>query len=220
MADMSFTSDIFEKNKGWLEERLQEDAHYFDKLAQGQKPEILWIGCADSRVPSATITGTSPGEIFVHRNIANLVVHTDLNLMSVLSYAVNQLQVPHIVVCGHYGCGGVSAAMGKDDLGMLNRWILNIRDVYRLHKETLDQIRNPEDQLNLLIELNVKEQVTNLAETAIIQSAWDKGQACTIHGWVYDMQSGVLKDLDCTMSDTSYLDELYKFDFKHPKEER
>ncbi len=210
---MGFTKEILEKNNKWVDQKLSEDRHYFEDMSKGQSPEVMWIGCADSRVPSSLVTGSKPGDMFVHRNIANMVVHTDFNLMSVLYYAVKHLKVPHIVVCGHYGCGGVSAAMTHDDYGLLNKWIRNIRDVYRLNQAALEEVENMNDKVNLLVEFNVIEQVRHLAETSIVQEAWKEGQSCEIHGWVYDLKSGAIKDLDCSISDTSAMEDIYKFDF-------
>lgn len=183
------------ENKAWAKEMRQEDPMFFERLVNIQTPEFLWIGCSDSRVPPNEITQTRPGEIFIHRNIANLVVHTDLNMLSVLQYAVEVLKVQHIIVCGHYGCGGVKAAMTRKSLGIINKWLRNIKDVYRYHQEEIDAQPDEEKKLNLLIELNVREQVYNLAKTSIVQHAWKKFKAPHIHGWVYDLHDGIIHPL-------------------------
>ena len=185
---------IFENNKKWVVKQLEIDEHYFEKLSKGQSPEFLYIGCSDSRVSAEELMGLEPGEVFVHRNIANMVPNTDLNSMSVINYSVVQLKVNHIVVCGHYGCGGVLAAMQQSDLGILNPWLRNIRDVYRIHRKTLDAITNEEEKYKKLVELNVQEQCINLIKTAAVQSAY-KERGLKVHGWVFDIQTGKLIDL-------------------------
>lgn len=209
---------ILLQNKSWAEEKQQMDEHYFSRLSEIQTPEFLWIGCSDSRVPANEITGTEPGEIFVHRNIANLVVNTDLNMLSVLKYAVEVLQVKHIIVCGHYGCGGVKAAITHNHFGLLNKWLRNIKDVYRLHEAALEGLNSLEDRTNLLVELNIREQVLNLAKTSIIQKAWHYHQRPTLHGAVYGLKNGILKDI-IRMDHLSDLDPLYKFDFDGAEEQ-
>ena len=200
------------ENKAWAEEKVMQDSNYFKRLAEIQKPEFLWIGCSDSRVPANEITGTQPGEIFVHRNIANMVVHTDVNLLSVLDYAVSHLGVKHIIVCGHYGCGGVKAAASKTDFKpVLNMWLRNIKDVYRMHREELEEINDEEARINRLVELNVREQVTNLAKTSIIQRFWRKEQRPDLHGWVYGLKDGIIKPV-YDMKAGTIMDELYEFD--------
>jgi len=200
------------ENKAWAAEMLTEDAEFFSRLEHIQTPEYLWIGCSDSRVPADRITGTQPGEIFVHRNIANMVVHTDLNLLSVLQYAVEVLKVKHIIVCGHYGCGGVKAAMGNLDLGIINKWLRNIKDVYRIHREILEPLSMDDNQrLNRLIELNVQEQVMNLAKTSIVQKAWKSEQRPDLHGWVYGLNNGLIKPI-FDMPAGTHIDPLYEFD--------
>jgi carbonic anhydrase len=192
---------------------LHEDKNYFNKLANTQKPEFLWIGCADSRVPANQITGTNPGEVFVHRNIANMVVHTDMNMLSVLDYAVNVLEVNHVIVCGHYGCGGVRAAMGHQQIGLIDNWIRHIKDVYRLHQDELEAITDKKQREDRFIELNVTEQVYDLGKTSIIQNAWQRrGGFPYIHGWVYDIGNGVIKDLKVSMHDDSEMPDVYKFE--------
>lgn len=185
---------VFVNNEKWIQEKLAANKDYFQELAKGQAPEFLYIGCSDSRVTAEDIMGVQPGEVFVHRNIANLVNSVDLNVMSVLNYAVRHLKVNHIVVCGHYYCGGVKAAMQPSDLGILNPWLRNIRDVYRLHKEELNAIGNEDERYNRLIELNVQEQCINLIKTAAVQQA-HKERGLLVHGWVFDIRSGKLIDL-------------------------
>ncbi len=185
---------IFEKNKKWIAEKLEIDPSYFEKLSKGQKPEILYIGCSDSRVTAEDILGANPGEIFIHRNIANMVISIDLNVMSVINYAVRHLKVKHIVVCGHYECGGVRASLESVDLGLLNPWLRNIRDVYRLHYQELDAIDDNQKRFNRLVELNVQEQCVNLIKTAAIQEAY-KERGLTVHGWVFDIYTGKIVDL-------------------------
>jgi carbonic anhydrase len=187
---------IFENNKKWAEQKRTNDPEYFARLASGQSPEYLWIGCSDSRIPAEQITGLEPGEAFIHRNIANLVVNTDLNVMSVINYAVRHLGVKHIVVCGHYGCGGVKAAMTPKDLGLLNPWLRNIRDVYRLHEDELDAIKDEDARYNRLVELNVEEQCRNIIKTAAVQQSYAKNEFPIVHGWVFNFETGLLKDLE------------------------
>lgn len=187
--------EIFENNQHWIQEKLTSNPNYFEELASGQSPEILYIGCSDSRVTAEDLMGAQPGEVFVHRNIANMVISIDLNAMSVLNYAIRHLKVKHVVVCGHYECGGVKAAMTPADLGILNPWLRNIRDVYRLHKETLNAISNENERYNKLIELNVQEQCVNVIKTAAFQEAF-KERGITIHGWVFDIHTGKIIDLN------------------------
>ena len=203
---------LLEGNRKFVEEKLSEDPKFFDKLAHTQKPEFLWIGCADSRVPADQITGTNPGEIFVCRNIANLVVHTDMALLSVLDYAVNALKVKHIVVCGHYGCGGVKAAMGRTEHGILDNWVRNIKDVYRLHIAELDAITDEDQRWRRLVELNVIEQVYNVCKTSIVQRAWEENELPHVHGWVYDVANGKLKELSIDYKSTTQFQQIYQFD--------
>jgi carbonic anhydrase len=199
------------ENKAWAAEKVQNDPEYFTKLSGIQTPEFLWIGCSDSRVPANEITGTAPGEIFVHRNIANMVVHTDVNLLSVLEYAVKFLKVKHVIVCGHYGCGGVKASMAQHNLGIINKWIMHIKDVQRIHTEELQAIGNEEERTNRLVELNVIEQVTNLAKTSIIQKAWKDRQGPHLHGWVYGLENGLIKPI-FELPAGSRIDPLYEYD--------
>lgn len=187
---------VFENNKKWVEEMKSEDPNYFLDMARAQNPDFLFIGCADSRVPANQIMGLKPGDVFVHRNVANLVVGTDLNAMSVIKYAVDHLEVKHVVVCGHYGCGGVQAAMKAQDLGILNGWLRNIRDVYRLHRKELDAIQDENQRYDRLVELNVQEQCVNLIKTAIVQKHYLNHDYPKVHGWVYNLATGQLKDLN------------------------
>ena len=198
-------------NKRWVESVNQKDPEFFSRLAKGQKPPVLWIGCADSRVPANEIIGALPGDVFVHRNIANMVVHTDMNMLSVLDYAVNVLEVQDVIVCGHYGCGGVMAAMGNQHVGLIDNWIRHIKDVYRLHSRELDDIESEHERARRFVELNVIEQVYDLGKTFIIQNAWEKRKAPAIHGWVYDIANGLIVDLNVNISDNTKLDEVYKF---------
>jgi carbonic anhydrase len=199
------------ENKAWAAEKVQDDPDFFNRLVNIQTPEFLWIGCSDSRVPANEITGTQPGEVFVHRNIANMVVHTDLNLLSVLQYAVEVLKVKHIIVCGHYGCGGVKAAMTNHNFGIINKWLRNIKDVYRYHRDEIETLESEEAKVNKLIELNVQEQVMNLAKTSIVQKAWKDRSGPDLHGWVYDLHDGIIKPVFEIPSGT-HIDSLYEFD--------
>jgi carbonic anhydrase len=199
------------ENKAWAADKVQNDPNYFKKLSGIQTPEFLWIGCSDSRVPANEITGTAPGEIFVHRNIANMVVHTDVNLLSVLEYAVKFLKVRHVIVCGHYGCGGVKASMAQHNLGIINKWIMHIKDVQRIHAEELQAIGDEDARTNRLVELNVIEQVTNLAKTSVIQKAWKDRQEPHLHGWVYGLENGLIKPI-FELPAGSRIDPLYEYD--------
>ena len=208
---MNSTDRLLLENKAWSSGRIKDDPEYFHRLADIQTPEFLWIGCSDSRVPANEITGTHPGEIFVHRNIANMVVHTDLNLLSVLEYAVVYLKVKHIIVCGHYGCGGVKASMDTHSYGMINKWLRNIKDVYRYHRDELSAIVDEKKKTDRLVELNVMEQVMNLAKTSIVQKAWKDEQRPHLHGWVYGLEDGNLKTIYDIPAGT-HIDPLYEFD--------
>jgi carbonic anhydrase len=199
-------------NKAWVSDKLSVHPDYFSRMQATQTPEFLWIGCADSRVPAEDVTGREPGELFVHRNIANLVIHTDLNMLSVLQYAVEVLKVKHIIVCGHYGCGGVKHALSHDHLGLINKWLRHIKDVYRFNQQELNAIKDEDLKWRRLVELNVKEQVNNLAETSIVQKAWAKTGAPILHGWVYDLRSGLLNELSLVNQD-SPMDPIFRFDF-------
>lgn len=204
--------EIFRNNAKWIEEKRAKDPEYFSNLSKGQNPEFLYIGCSDSRVTAEDLMGLQPGEAFVHRNIANMVISIDLNIMSVLNYAVRHLKVKHIVVCGHYHCGGVKAAMMPSDMGILNPWLRNIRDVYRLHKDELNAISDEEKRYNRLIELNVQEQCVNLIKTAAVQEAY-KERGLKVHGWVFDMNTGKLIDLKIDFeSILKNIMEIYRLD--------
>lgn len=203
---------LLKENQEWADKMVTEDPGYFNRLAHLQTPEFLWIGCSDSRVPADKITGTEPGEIFVHRNIANMVVNTDANVLSVLEYAVNHLKVKHVIVCGHYGCGGIRAAMSNHDYKqVLNMWLRNIKDVYRLHREELDAIPEEEKRVDRLVELNVREQVMDLAKTSIIQKAWKHEKRPHLHGWVYGLKDGIIHPL-FEMAPGTHIDPVYEYD--------
>lgn len=210
---MSPFEKLLLENKAWAREKVEGDPMYFKRLAALQTPEFLWIGCSDSRVPANEITGTEPGEIFVHRNIANLVVNTDVNLLAVLDYAVNHLKVKHVIVCGHYGCGGVKAAMTNNDFkAVLNMWLRNIKDVYRIHRAELDTIADADKRADKLVELNVQEQLINLAKTSIIQRAWKNENRPILHGWVYGLANGIIKPILDIGPDSPLLEKIYKYD--------
>jgi carbonic anhydrase len=213
MAQSDFYKKILDNNKKWVKASLALDPNYFKDLAKQQKPPLLWIGCSDSRVPANEIVGAKPGDVFVHRNIANMVIHTDMNMLSVLDYAVNVLKVKHVIVCGHYGCGGVHAAMNNQSIGIIDNWIRHIKDIYRLHQTHLDGIKNETERFNTFVEINVKEQVFDLAKTSIVQSAWKNGQDLTLHGWAYGLNSGFITDLDVNISSDVDLDEVYRLKF-------
>jgi carbonic anhydrase len=200
------------ENKAWAAEQVDRDPDFFNRLSKLQSPEILWIGCSDSRVPANQITGTQPGEIFVHRNVANLVINTDVNVLSVLDFAVNHLKVKHVIVCGHYGCGGIKAACSNKDFKfLLNMWLRNIKDVYRIHRNELDTINDEEARCDRLTELNVIEQVQNLAKTSIIQRSWEEEKRPDLHGWVYGLKDGLIKPV-FEMKAGSPIDEIYKYE--------
>lgn len=203
---------LLQGNKDWVAATLAEDPAFFDRLSAGQKPPILWIGCSDSRVPANQITNTNPGDIFVHRNIANVVVHTDMNMLSVLDYAVNVLEVEHVIVCGHYGCGGVAAAIGNKQHGIIDNWLRNIKDTYRLHYHELDMISDPVKRRDRLVELNVIEGVFNLSKTSIVQNRWANGKKLGIHGWVYSLETGLIKDLSVSCQSNDHLGSVFKME--------
>ena len=200
-------------NKAWASERLHVDENYFENLSKDQKPLFLWIGCADSRVPAEEITHADPGEIFVHRNVANMVVHTDINLLSVLQYAVEVLEVKHIIVCGHYNCGGVRAAMTNTDYGLINKWLRNIKEVYEKHFDELTSIENEQTRFNKLVELNVEEQIKNLAKTTIVQKAWGNRSFPHLHGWVFDIHHGEIKE-GLNINAGEWQSPVFSYDFK------
>lgn len=214
MVDTSHISYelLLQGNRKWVADTISEDPNYFTELAAGQNPPVLWIGCSDSRVPANQVTNTKPGEIFVHRNIANVCVHTDMNMLSVLDYAVNVLKVKHIIVSGHYGCGGILAAMGNKQYGVIDNWLRHIKDVYRLHRNELDRITNDEVRANRLVELNVIEQVYNLCKTTIVQNAWNERPDLEVHGWVIDINTGLIKDLEVSCGGVENMDKVFTFD--------
>ena len=213
MIMSDFYKKILDNNKEWVENKLSISPNYFKNLADGQNPPLLWVGCSDSRVPANEIIGAEPGEVFVHRNIANMVVHSDMNMLSVLDYAVNALKVKHVIVCGHYGCGGVKAAMGNSSIGIIDNWIRHIKDVYRFHQKELDAIENEKERFNKFVEINVKEQVMDLAKTSIVQNAWKNGQELSLHGWVYGLNDGYVTDLGVNFSCDKDLDDVYQLKF-------
>jgi carbonic anhydrase len=206
---MKLLKQVFDQNEAWAKAQVAEDPAYFDTLAKGQTPKILWIGCADSRVPANQIMGLPPGEVFVHRNVANVVVHSDLNCLSVLQYAVEVLQVEHVIVCGHYGCGGVIASTQSEKHGLIDNWLRHIRDVQRLHQAELEALPEGTPRFNKLVELNVREQVLNVASTTIVQDAWDRGQKLAVHGWVYGLHDGRLRDLGLCLDSRGEIDAIY-----------
>lgn len=203
---------LLDANKQWVEDELSHNPEFFNELAEGQQPEYLWIGCSDSRVPADRITGTKPGQIFVHRNIANLVIHTDLNMLSVLEYAVAYLKVKHIIVCGHYGCGGVRAAISRNNYELLNKWLRNIKDIYVNNQVELNGISDTRARENALVELSIKQQIENLMKTSVVQRAWHLGEDLTLHGMVYDVANGRLKQL-IQYDRNSPLPEIYRYYF-------
>ena len=211
--EVKFYNQLLANNKKWVQKQLDENPDFFNELAKGQQPPLLWIGCADSRVPANEIIGAKPGEVFVHRNIANMVVHSDMNMLSVLDYAVNALKVRHVIVCGPYGCGGVKAAMGNQSIGLIDNWVRHIKDVYRFHKTELDAIEDENEKFDAFVEFNVKEQVLDLAKTSIVQAAWKNNQPLYLHGWVYGIDSGIVKDLNVNITSNEDLEEVYQLSF-------
>lgn len=207
---MDKLSLLFQNNKNWIIQKTSHNPHYFKNLAKDQDPLYLWIGCSDSRVPANEVVGLEPGELLVHRNVANLFPHTDFNCLSVLEFAVHILKVEHVIVCGHYGCGGVKAAMEDHHLGLVDNWLRNIRDVYSHNKNELDKIEDQKIRHNRLVELSVIQQVLNVCHTTIVQEAWYQEKVLFIHGWVYDLESGGLKDLGCTYSSIDQIEPIYK----------
>lgn len=200
------------QNKAWSEEAQEQDKDFFKRLENTQSPKFLWIGCSDSRVPANEITGTDPGEMFVHRNIANMVVHTDLNLLSVLQYAIEVLKVEHVIVCGHYNCGGVKAALTNQSFGLINKWLRNIKEVYKMHATELDAITDDQKKLDRLVELNVIEQCNDLIKTSIVQKAWKDRKAPQIHGWVYGLSNGLISELITIEPDLENVHPLFRYD--------
>lgn len=207
---MTDLKNLFDNNRQWAEQIKAEDPEFFKKLSKQQTPEYLWIGCADSRVPANEIVGLMPGELFVHRNVANLVIQTDLNCLSVMQFAVEYLKVKHVIVTGHYGCGGVNAALANQQFGLLDYWVRNIREVYLKHQDAMDEISDDKKRLDRLCELNVVEQAANVSHTNIIQNAWKRGQELTIHGWIYSIEDGILRDLIPPITGIDQVDERYR----------
>ena len=207
---MSPLRDCFDANRAWAARMRERDPRFFERLVGAQKPELLWIGCSDSRLPPDQIVGRLPGEIFVHRNVGNVVVHTDLNCLSVLQYGIEVLRVQHVIVCGHYGCGGVRAAMSPEPLGLIDNWLRHIRDVYTAHREELEAIAEPAARQDRLSELNVAAQVANVCHTTIVQDAWRRGQQLTVHGWIYELADGLLRDLDLVVQSADQLPQAYR----------
>ncbi len=202
---------LIANNKEWAARMREQDPDFFNNLVNQQSPEYMWIGCSDSRVPANQITGMAPGEVFVHRNVANQVIQTDFNCLSVLQYAVDELKIKHILVVGHYGCGGVRAATESCTHGLVDHWLFPIKDIYREHQKELEVIADETDRLNRLCELNVIEQVRNLAKTTIVQQAWDRGQELSLHGWVYSLEDGIVRDMEVTVNDRASLERIYHF---------
>jgi carbonic anhydrase len=207
---MDIYKSLLDGNKAWVNEKLSADPLFFDRLSKGQRPQVLWIGCSDSRVPANEITNTQPGDIFVHRNIANMVVHSDMNMLSVLDYAVNILKVQHVIVCGHYGCGGVEAAMQNKQFGLVDNWLRFIKDVYRLHRKELEAIQDHDHRFDRFVELNVMEQAYGLMKTTIIQNAWTDREAPAVHAWVYSLKTGIIKDLNVHRENLDKLTAVYR----------
>jgi carbonic anhydrase len=208
--DVKTLQACFDANRAWAARMREREPDFFDRLQHAQKPELLWIGCSDSRLPPDRVIGRLPGEIFVHRNVANVVVHTDLNCLSVLQYGIEVLRVKHVIVCGHYGCGGVRSAMRSEPLGLIDNWLRNIRDVIMTHREELDAIADPSARENRLCELNVSAQVANVCHTTIVQDAWRRGQPLSVHGWVYDLADGLLRDLGVAVESTEQIPHAYR----------
>lgn len=206
---MRLLSDLFERNTAWADGVVESDPDFFNRLSTLQSPEYLWIGCSDSRVPANQIVGLNPGDVFVHRNVANLVVHTDLNCLSVMQYAVEALRVKHIIVCGHYGCGGVGAAMAGKELGLIDNWLRHIQDIQNIHADRLMTIEDMTARANRLCELNVIEQVSNVCRTTIVRDAWRRGQSLSVHGWIYALTDGKLKDLNMCVNSQDELQDAY-----------
>ncbi len=201
---------LFDKNRAWAKRVGAQDPEFFTKLSAQQKPEYLWIGCSDSRVPANQIIDLAPGDLFEHRNVANVVVHTDLNCLSVIQYAVEVLKVKHIIVCGHYGCGGVKAAMQHEELGLIDNWLRHIKDVYQKHQTVIEAIADENERVNKTCELNVIEQAHNVCHSTIVQNAWRRGQSLTVHGWIYGLEDGLLRDLKLAISNSDEIAEVYK----------
>lgn len=207
---MRVLKNLFEQNKNWAARVKESDPDFFLKLSKQQHPEYLWIGCSDSRVPANQVVDMLPGQVFVHRNIANIVVHTDLNCLSVIQYAVDVLKVKHIIVCGHYDCGGINAAMDNKEHGLIDNWLRNIKDTYHKYQSQIDLLENQRDRVNLLCELNVVEQVSNICHTTIVQKAWKDGQQLAVHGWIYSIENGILKDLNVCITSLEEVPQVHR----------
>jgi carbonic anhydrase len=207
---MRILNNLFDNNRTWAEKMKTSDPDFFRKLSDQQNPQYLWIGCSDSRVPANEIVDLRPGELFVHRNIANLVIHTDMNCLSVIQFAVDVLKVKHIIVCGHYGCGGIRAAMDNQEHGLIDNWLRHIKDIYLLHQKKVDRLESEQDKLNHMCELNVIEQVANVCHTTIIQGAWKAGQSLSVHGWIYNIEDGILKDLNTCITKTEEISKIHR----------
>ena len=207
---MRLLKNLLENNKKWAKKLKEADPGFFTKLSNQQTPEYLWIGCSDSRVPANEIVNLMPGEIFVHRNIANVVVHTDLNCLSVIQYAVDILKIKHIIVCGHYGCGGINAAMDNREHGLIDNWLRHIKDVYRYHQEKMDALADERERADLLCELNVIEQVANVCHTTFVQNAWQRGQSLAVHGWIYSIEDGILRDMDVCITGSNEISSIHR----------
>ncbi|MBF0573806.1 MAG: carbonate dehydratase [Desulfamplus sp.] len=205
---MKTLPQLFDNNQNWVSKIIRSDPQFFQKLSQQQSPKFLWIGCSDSRVPANEIVGLLPGEMFVHRNVANIVIHSDMNCLSVIQYAIEVLKIKHIIVCGHYGCGGVRAAIANCSHGLIDNWLGHIRDIYRIRQKELMQITDDKKRVDRLCELNVMEQVKNVGNTTFVRDAWAKGESIVIHGWIYAISNGLLKDLNFSISSTKELNEL------------
>ncbi|MDH5509170.1 MAG: carbonate dehydratase [Nitrospinota bacterium] len=201
---------LFSNNRKWADRTKVTNPDFFTTLSRQQNPEYLWIGCSDSRVPANEIVDLAPGEMFVHRNIANLVIHTDLNCLSVIQYAVELLNIQHIIVCGHYGCGGIKAALENREHGLIDNWLRNIKDVYRYHQEQIDALKDENERFDLLCELNVVEQVSNICHTTIVQNAWKSGQNVAVHGWIYGIEDGILKDLNVCITNRDEISRIHR----------
>lgn len=210
---MRVLKNLFDQNKNWAQQIKKEDPDFFFNLSQQQNPQYLWIGCSDSRVPANQIVDVLPGEIFVHRNIANLVVHTDMNCLSVIQYAVDVLQVKHIIICGHYGCGGIKAALENKEHGLIDNWLLHIKDIYRCYQKKIDLLDTEEQKVNLLCELNVVRQVENVCHTTVVQNAWKKDQELAVHGWIYSIADGILQDMNVCITNVDELSHTRRMNF-------
>lgn len=210
--DSPSLQELIDNNRNWSKDISEREPEFFPTLAKQQAPDYLWVGCSDSRVPANEIVGLLPGELFVHRNVANMVVHTDMNLLSVLQYAVEYLKVKHVIVCGHYGCGGVKAAMGNDKLGLIDNWLLEIKDLYHNKNDMFKGLNDEDEKLNLLCELNVARQVHNLCHTSIVQDAWARGQKLAVHGWIYGLHDGKVNNLNVTVNAPDQISSIYRLE--------